>query len=72
VDLAIEGEELVARDEEDAGFLGAAELGEIEGVTIFYLVGGTRFDRSRVYVHLVHMLVMDEPQAALVVECQLV
>jgi hypothetical protein len=35
VDLPIEGEELVARDEEDAGSLGAAELREIKGVTIF-------------------------------------
>jgi hypothetical protein len=33
VDLPIEGEELIACDEKDAGPLGAAKLGEIEGVT---------------------------------------
>lgn len=54
MDLPIEGEELVARVKEEAGSLGAAELGEIKRV------------------NFVHVLVMDEPQAALVVECQLV
>lgn len=34
MDLPIEGEELVARVEEEAGSLGAAELGEIKRVTV--------------------------------------